>query len=348
MNIHIAIADRNEEYRKRLAEGLLQYDELTIHQCTSARDLQDAMAKGGIDVVLFDPDISPERLAFRDVKLPVCLYSDDACNGSLYADCAKVLKYQRISSIYKEVVREYADKAGYSADFDHSQGTSLIAVYSPAGGSGKTTAALAIASRAAGMRKNVLFLSVEQLSSSFCLNPRMEDGLTALVEGAGDPHVNFELKLKGLMKQGINGMLYIEGFDKIVDYDAVDAGEITEVLTKIKRCGISDVIVVDMESNLDILGKAVLAQADRVVVVEKPGELPSMKMKLFVQQALAAENREKMVRVCNFAESGSVFLTELPFPTAGTIHNYGNLQLKNVIQAINDNNEVNVEKILGR
>lgn len=346
MNISIAIADSNREYVKRLSEVLQQYAELTIHIYTNGQKLQAAMESNHFDVVLFDPDVSEEKLSFPNVKLPVCLYSDEAQHRSWYADCAEVIKYQRISNIYKAFIREYADKAGYSADFDHSQNTNIIAVYSPVGGSGKTTLSLAIASKLVNMGKSVLFLSVEQLNSSCYVNAKQEEGITALVDRAENAHTNFELKIKGIMKQGMNGMYYIEGFDRIVDYCVVTGDEITDVLSKVKRSGIFDVVVIDMESSLDIIGKAVFAIADRIAVVEKTGELPSTKIDLFAQQAITAEYRDKMLRICNFAENNSVYSTELTLPIVGTVHNYGNLQLKNVIQAINTNNEITVEKIL--
>ncbi|MCM1120913.1 MAG: AAA family ATPase [bacterium] len=360
MNISIAIADSNREYVERLSEVLQQYAELSISIYYNGQKLQEDMNPKNVeaepghrkrkhfDIVLFDPDVSEEKLDFSNVKLPVCLYSDEANNRSWYGDCAKVLKYQRISNIYKEFIREYADKAGYSADFDHSQDTNMIAVYSPAGGSGKTTMALAIASRLASMGKTVLFISAEQLSSSSYVNKKQEEGITALVDGAADEHTNFELKIKGIMKQGMNGMYYVEGFDRIVDYDAVTGNEMTDVLNKIKRCGICDVMVIDMESNLDLIGRAVISLADRIVVVEKTGELPGMKMNLFARQAIVSEYREKMRKICNFAESNSVYSAEMDFEIVGTVHNYGNLQLKNVIQTINANNEIMIEKIIPR
>lgn len=345
MNIIIAIADSDREYIERLAEALQQYDELIIHRYTGAQKLQEAMEKKNFDIVLFDPDISEDRLEFPGVKLPICLYSDEARNRNLYAECAKILKYQRISNIYKEFIREFADKAGYSAEFDHSQNTSVLSVYSPIGGSGKTTVALALAVKLVSQGKSVLFLSLEQLGSSSCVNPYKEEGITALINSTSDPNINFELKVKGLMKQGLEGVSYIEGFDRLVDYEAVSKEEISETLGRIRREGICNVIVVDMESSLDPIGKAVVELSDRIVVVEKPGELPVVKMRLFAEQALTEENRAKMVRVCNFAENNSSFLTDIPFPIVGVIHNYGNLPLRNVIQAVNTNNEVDLDKI---
>lgn len=346
MNISLAIADSNTEYVERLSEELQQYAELSITIYTNGRKLKEDMNVKHFDIVLFDPDISEEKLSFPGIKLPICLYSDEAEHSSWYADCAKVKKYQRISIIYKSFIREYADKAGYSADFDYSENTRIIAVYSPIGGSGKTTISLAVAGKLVNMGKTVLFLSMEQLNSSSFVNVSYEEGITALVNKAADNHGNFELKLKGITKQGMNGMSYIEGFDRIVDYCAVTEGEMTDVLNKIKRSGIFDVIVIDMESNLDIIGKAVLEIADRIAIVEKTGELPGVKMSLFAKQAVTDNYKEKMLRICNFAENNSVYNMDLALDTVGTVHNYGNLQLKNVIQAINSNNEITVDKLL--
>lgn len=348
MNIILAIADSNKEYTERLAEALQQHDELIIHRYTSAQKLQEALEEKSFDIVLFDPDLAEKRLDFSKVKLPVCLYSDEARNRDLYTECAKTLKYQRISNIYKEFIREYADKAGYSADFDHSEDTAILAVYSPIGGSGKTTVALSVASKLSNMGKTVLFLDLEQLGSSFGMNPKQEDGIVSLIESISEPNVNFELKVKGLMKQGIGGMQYIEGFDRLVDYEAVTGDEITDVLNKIRRCGICNVIVADMDSGLDRISRSVLEVADHIIVVEKPGELSATKMELFMKQAFVAEKRAKMSRVCNFAENNSNYAADILFPTVGTIHNYGNLQLKNVLQAINTNNEVNLDKVFNQ
>lgn len=346
MNISIAIADLNLEYIERLSEVLQQYEELTIHIYTSGYKLQAAIEKNRFDVVLFDPDISEERLVFPGVKLPICLYSDEAHNRSMYADFAKVVKYQRVSNIYKEIIREYADKAGYSADFDNSKNTGILAVYSPVGGSGKTTIALTVASKLVSQGKAVLFISAEQLNSSLCLNAKREDGVTALVEAVADERVNFELKVKGIMKSGVNGMYYLEGFDRIVDYSAVTGDEFAEVLNRIRRGGFCNVVVVDMESNLDSISRSVIETADKVLVVEKAGELPAVKMNLFAQQTFTHEHRDKMMIVHNFAENNSVYSDQLAVPVVGTVHNYGNLQLKNVIQAINANGEIILDAVL--
>lgn len=349
MNISIVILDKNQEYAERLSDAFQQYAELTIKRYTGLERFRDAMKvkKEKFDIVLFDPDISQERLEFYNVRLPICLYSDEAENRDFYADFAKVAKYQRISGIYKEIMREYADKAGYSVSFNHGQKTQLIAVYSPVGGSGKTAMALILAGRMAGLGKTALFISMEQLDSSFRVNPRQEEGITALVEAAKNEKVNFGMKLKGTMKKGLNGMFYLEGFDRVVDYDAVTERELSQALDNIKDCGVCDAVLVDMESRLDAKGSVILELADHIILVEKPGELPAAKMKLFAGQAVMNEHKHKMVKLYNFAESHSHYCLDIDIPLIGTIHNYGNLPLEDMIKTALINQEFQIDRLIG-
>ena len=160
MNISLAIADTNRRYVEKLSEVLQQYHDLTISLFTNAEKLQVALDQTRFDVLLFDPDISPERLSISGVKLAVCLYSDGCANMGLYPDCAKILKYQRISNIYKNMLREYADKAGEYADFGNRTSTKLIGVYSPVHRIGKTRFAIRMGKQLS-QKFPVLYLNLE-------------------------------------------------------------------------------------------------------------------------------------------------------------------------------------------
>ena len=346
MNISLAIADTNRRYVEKLSEVLQQYHDLTISLFTNAEKLQAALDQTRFDVLLFDPDISPERLSISGVKLAVCLYSDGCGNMGLYPDCAKILKYQRISNIYKNMLREYADKAGEYADFGNRTSTKLIGVYSPAGGSGKTTVALAIASRLKSMGNAVLFVNTEQLESASFVNTHDEDGLAMLVEDAENENVNFKVKLTAISKHGMDDMEYVEGFTRLVDYAAMTGEDIGNVFRRMKRESDYRYVIIDMDSNLDAVNKTIFELADQVVIVEKPGELPVRKMELFAQQVLVQEQKNKLVRILNFAESNSVYCNELDVPVIGTIHNYGNLKLDSIIRAMNANGEYTAERLI--
>lgn len=345
MNISIAIVDKNREYLDRLVEVLQEYKELTVSMFTSAERLEQVLQTKKIDIVLFDPDVSEAKINLKGCGMGICLYSDEAQNMALYADAQKVLKYQRVSMMYKEILKLYAEEANISFDLGDSKRTKMLAVYSPIGGSGKTMISLAMASKLASYGKDVLYLSLEQLNSSCCVNPSVEDGVISLVEAVNE-NVNFELTIKGVMKKGLNGMLYIEGFERIVDYNTVTKEEAYNVLDKIRKGDICDILIVDMNSYIDTVSQAVFELADDIVIVEKPGALSEQKLNMFAQQALAMEYVHKMHLVTNFAEGNVAGNTGLAADRIGLVRNMGNQPVKTIVQAICSNNEIQLNSFL--
>ena len=298
MVISIAIADKNFEYINRMSDLLQKYNDLSVSLFTSGEKLSAAIESSRFDIVLFDPDISDTKLEFHNVKLPICLYSDESNNTGLYSDLNKIHKYQRISNIYKEFIKLYAEKAGTVMESGGPNNTKITAVYSPVGGSGKTTIALAIAASLAERDKKVLFVSFEQLASSASIYPYKEEGITSLLAAISGDTV-FGLKLKGVAKTGAFNVDYIEGFERIVDYRAVNMEETGELLTKIKNSGLYDNVVVDTNSNIDDILTAVFEQANNIVIVNKPGTLSSFKIEMFSKQSIADDYRPKMAEVRN-------------------------------------------------
>lgn len=346
MNISIAIVDADSKYVSRLSEVLQQYKDLSISIFTNVQRYRDDLEHRQFDILLFDPDISEEDLALSGAKLAICLYSDHCKNIHRYADCIKVLKYQRVSNIYKSMLREYADKAGYSVDFCNGRSTKLLGVYSPVGGAGKTTVALAFASKLKSLGNTVLFVSTEQLESSSSVNTHDEDGMAILINDLSDENINFKVKLTAISKHGMDDLEYLEGFIRLVDYDAVTADEIRSIFEHIKRDSDYQYVVIDMDSNLDTINRTVFELSDQILLVEKPGELPVRKMELFARQVLVQEQKRKIYRLHNFAENNSVYSGELDVPVIGQIHNYGNLKLTHMIHTINANGEYDISQLI--
>ncbi|MBQ7766819.1 MAG: AAA family ATPase [Lachnospiraceae bacterium] len=347
MNISIAIVDKDKDYVARLVEVLQEYEDLNVSVFTNVDLLEETLLTKKIDVVLFDPDVSDSKISLLNAKMWICLYSDEARNTSYYTDCEKVIKYQRISKIYKEVIKAYADKVGSWVDFDRSQNTKIIGVYSPIGGSGKTTVAFSLASKFSSFGKKVLYLSLEQLDASGLLNPRTEeeDGITQLFEAIGE-NINFELKLKGITKKGFNDIYYVEGFERIIDYNTITSDEMKEVIERIKKSGSFDIIILDMGSALDSLCEVCLEISDSLVLVEKAGEIAAKKIEMFATQVFVREWMGKMFKVCNFMENNAILSNRLDVPNIGNIPNFGTQTFKNVIQMITNKDVMNVNTIL--
>ena len=158
MNIKILIADQSKEYIDRLIDKLQEYSELDISIATSYEKLEKAMNNSKYDIILFNSDLNDSKITFNAAKLAICLYDEEQEHSGLYKELKFIRKYQRISSIYNELIGSYADEAGYTPDFSNGIGTKIVAVYSPMGGTGKTTAALVLTQQLQTAGYNSLFL----------------------------------------------------------------------------------------------------------------------------------------------------------------------------------------------
>jgi len=346
MNIKIAIVDSDKNYLERLSGVMQQYDELTVSVFSRVDSFQQAIGVNDFHVVLFDPDISEQVFTFSAKTMPVCLFSEETKNLKKYPAMLSILKYQRISNIYKEIIKNYAEYAkDIGAEFFNADDAKVIAVYSPIGGSGKTTIALSLARKISRMHKKVLFLSVEQCNSSALYCKVQEEGITQLVESVNGSS-NFELKLKGILKQKEEGFLYIEGFNRLVDYDAVRREEIEQIMHKIKTCGVCDFVIIDMGSTLDDMNKTVLEKADKIIFVQSGGDLADVKVSTFEKQVLMNDLRERMLVVRNFAAQNMRVYEIKQVPVIGTVHNYGNIMHSDLLNCIEHENNINLNVVL--
>ncbi len=345
MNIRMAVADKNRDYAERVSGVLQQYEELTLSVFTNGESLRRAIEENACQIVLFDPDISEEKIHFSDQIMPIALVSDVTQNTGLYDDITKIKKYQRISNIYKEIIRNFSEFAGNDViSFYSGNIAKMMAVYSPVGGCGKTAVAMAVAERLHKEKKRVLFLTTEQINSSVLKFPVKEEGITELV-AALNGSTNLELKIKGLIKENEDGIMYLEGFSRIVDYKDVDEKELLDVLRKVRTCNVCDYIVVDTGSCIDALSSAVLHEADRILLVVRNDECAEFKVNSFLEQNIVDIQSGKIFILQNFAERNKPFMNTNGLPVVGMFHHYGNLKIKDLVQSMVQSDAIDLEAV---
>lgn len=337
MIISIAVCDDNAEYVARLlgGDGLAKYDNLKLSVYTDPAKLVSALNETGVDILLFNPDITSERLPLSKVKLPVLLYSEEQTNASRYLkdNVDHVEKYQRISSIYRKIIDLFSEKAGYVPDGGSGAPAKIISVYSPVGGSGKTLSAFAVALFYARAGKKTLLLSAEEISS---LPAVFSEGSGSgsnidLINAAGKEDTSLSLKLQGIVRNGPDGLFYVDGFEKVVDYSAVSKDEWKKLLDGLVKCGLYDIIIFDMGSAVDDTARTLFENSEIIIVINRPGTTASEKIRRFSMQSIFMKDREKFVELRNFAENNSVYDESLGLRQVGAIHNYGNLDVKSIV-----------------
>ena len=296
MILKLAAAAADRSYVQRLMRALEEYDNLRLSVFTDQESLKLSLADRKYDVLLFDPAFYDPQAFQNAVTLPVLLLDENYILPEYLKDFAKISRYQRVSQIYKRVLELYSEKAGSAGNLSETGRAGAAAFYSPAGGTGKTTLALACAARLAAQGVRVCYLNFEEAASEECYLPqKAERGLSELLGCLGE-NLNFSMKLQGLLQnKGENLMEVIQG------------------------SGFFDAAVMDLGCSMERKNQKLFELADTIVLVEGCGRTAESKQKIFYNQMhILNAYREKMVRVINF-DTGEKPSQESEIPVIGRI-----------------------------
>ena len=319
MRIRIAIADENRDYVERLVYALEDYEDLTISVYTDEKSLNEALVSKRFDVLLFDPTIFRMQTSLKNVVLPIMLLSNSYDVPEVLKDSCKIRKYQRISRIHQQILELFSNATTDIGATYTNKRIGTILVYSPVGGVGKTTRALAVATRLARIGRKTLYINFEDISSEDCYLPQDDSkGLSEIVASLGE-NINFPLKIQGLIKEKEGNLYYFNHFDSPNDILELQASELQELIEKIVLSGIFDSIVVDMSVTPDDKLRKLMEISDSIVIVEKNDKMAERKLSAFYSQShLINENIPKMHRVVNFDRGRGSSVT-LNIPVVGVV-----------------------------
>lgn len=311
MKIRLIIVTKERTYAERFFSGAAsKRDAVDIDICTSY-DRLDGMLRGGkYDVALSEPE-AVDYMDLRQVKLAVLL--QDPKRAVSYPDMARVVKYQRISTILSEIQGLFAQVA--PEQFHSGSGGRVTVVWSPAGGVGKTTVALASAVRASSDGKKATYLDLEAFSGTPALFQQEGKSLSqAFAHLSG----NLAMQLQSIrLEDGQTGLRY---FSPPSNFD--DMNELTEedLLQLVQAAAEgSDELVVDLSSSCDKRTVALLKAADRILLVVDGSPVAQAKLRQFTQQnSIYATYQDKMTLVVN--KGGSMDLPGVPKVSLQLVH----------------------------
>lgn len=301
MIIKIAIADSNEEYVERLLNVLSGYDDLNLSVYTERYALEQALASKKFDVLLFDPSVYQGQLELGKDMVSVMMLDENADIPECCKAQKKVKKFQRISKIYQQILELYSEVCGDTGAIWGTGKTKVVSVYSPIGGVGKTTIALAIATRLAMQGKNTFYMSFEDIASEDSyLAQSAERGLSEVASYLG-ADINFTMKIQSLLQTKRDGLYYLNHFDSPNDVFEMSADEVSELITQVQNTGLFDAIIIDTGVSMNQKLLKIFEASDRIVLVEKSDDISLRKMKCFFEQThIINEYGRKMNRVLNF------------------------------------------------
>ena len=300
MLLKLAVADTNMDYLDRLTSVLEEYPDLRVSIYSDPEILADAVSAGNFQALLLDPSMYIPRMALDSLPVVIMLEGETKIPYTC-SEFPKTAKYQRISRIYQSVLEICSNKLSFGQGAARSGAASVIAFYSPVGGCGKTTVSLVAAAKLALSGYRVLYLDLEQFPSDGCYFDQSSDKglseLLALIEQKSEK----TMFLQSCIQTASENLHYIRHFDSPNDYNAMDAGELQQLITLCRTSGVADAVIIDMDSRFDDNARKIFDLSDKIVLVEKSDPIGSLKLGRFVGQSyIMDEYGDRMRRVLNF------------------------------------------------
>jgi len=283
MRVKLLIASCDNDYTEHLSAQLSRYhaDEIDVSVCKRQELLNELLAVQKYDAALIEePFIS--GIDFHSVPLPLLLWTEEEGNPGADCELMRVRKYQRVSTIVASILENYAkvSKDGHYAD---SERGAITAVWSPAGGVGKTTVALAYAARKAAEGKQVLYLNLETFSSAPVYFEETGRSISAVFEMLESNDGDVKTLIRGIRnKDRSAGITYLCGPDNFDDMNILSDENISSLIAAC--AGVTDELVVDMACVCDERSRRVFELADRVFLVTDHTSTAQSKLSQFATQ----------------------------------------------------------------
>lgn len=298
--LNMLVVCRDEEYIKsieyRLAEALAEKVDVSFISDYESLKVYNAQPKD-IDILMIEEELYEEVISRQDCKSVYLLVDDEnIVNRQENAGNSNfVYKYSSIRVIIDKIGGTLLQQRENTTNMN----TKLISVYSPIGGSGKTTVAVGLANQLGMKQYKVLYINTEPLSDYRLILNEAEYMPEQVGYQCGmQEEKAAEEMLKHVKKKEFE---YFLPWKRMLPAYGIDAKQLMKIATYIQKKNIYDHIVIELSGEIQEEKLNFLYESDRVVLVAKQDKKTVEKLKQFMGNVV--EWKGLGVIVCNFYDA---------------------------------------------
>jgi len=292
MRIKLIIATEDVMYSKLISDNMSEFHSgsIDVSVSDSVKSMQEMLSKRNYDVALVDTAFINE-MDISAVNMPLLLWSENDSCSDITDDIGLINRHQRISSIVAEIFEQYAkvSKAGRSVE---SGNANITAVWSPTGGVGKTSVAIAYALSHVATGKDVFYLNLEDFSSTPSHLNDNGKSVSSVFEMFENHDGNVNMLVQGISCKD-RGITYLCRPDNFDDMSILTRENVNELITACAE--LTDELIIDLPCSYDARTRKAFELANKVCIVTDRSATSDTKLNQFVLQNNVFESIEKKV-----------------------------------------------------
>ena len=296
MKVKMLVASEDIRYSMKLSEQISRNhsDTLEVFVCSNPDLLKETISQSKIEIVLID-QVFVTLIEEIEVTLPLILHSEMQADEAP-EELTRIKKYGRVSAIVADILETYS-KVSKKAIVGAIKAAQITAVWSPAGGVGKTTVAMAVAAAAAQNGKSVFYLNLETFSSMSIYFDEGRKSISSVFEMIESGEGDVKMLLSGISAEE-NGITYIGKPGNYDDVNILSAENIEELI--LSSGSLTEELIIDISLPCDGRTKKVFELAGRVLLVTDKSATAKAKLSQFITQNNVFDSiREKTTLIAN-------------------------------------------------
>lgn len=298
MRVSTLIAATDTAYTGHISEYISEYhaDTMEISVCNTIEQLRRMLRARRYNVALIDDSLIKEA-DLEMVDLPLLLWTERLnVADDVPSTTRQIRKHRRISKTVADVLEQYATVTN-GTNIPGIREGNITAVWSPSGGVGKTTVALAYAASKAKNDKEVFYLSLETFAATSTFFNGQGKSISTVFEMLDGSDGNIKMLIQAV-RSCENGICYICAPENYDDMCILSPEHVRELV--INCAGTTDELIVDLSCVYDARTQLVFELADKILLVTDCTDTAKTKLAQFVSQSDVYEGiKEKCALVAN-------------------------------------------------